>query len=118
MVSKVRIADLSTAVRRVRRHLLVALLVAGALAAAGCPDREQQITITASGIQFLTNACNRACAPGVEDPDSGVVSIPRVCQNACSLPGHLPPDFSQPTQARLFLATPADKRIRDQSKCM
>ncbi len=45
------------------------------------------------------------------------VSSP-VCPVACALPGHLPPTFSQAIQARLFLVTPADNRIRDASKCM
>jgi hypothetical protein len=119
MVSKVRAPDALCAVSRVGLRLfLTAAWVGVALAASGCPVREQQILITTSGVQSLTGSCNRPCVNSVETEDGGVMSVPRVCSASCGLPGHLPPEFSQATQARLFIVTPASKRIRDSSKCM
>lgn len=119
MVSRVITLDALSAVSRGGvRLLLTASLVGAALLGAGCPAHEQRIVITTSGAQSLTAACNRPCARSVDAEDAGVTEIPPPCPGTCALPGHLPPDFAQSTQARLFVISPANKRIRDASKCM
>jgi hypothetical protein len=100
------------------RLVLTVSLVGATLLASGCPAREQQILITPGGVQSLTAACNRPCLRGVEEVDAGAAAISPVCPGSCGLAGHLPPEFRQPTQARLFIVTPADNRVRDASKCM
>jgi hypothetical protein len=113
MVSKARTLDASSAASRGKgRLLLTASLVGAMLLASGCPARDQQILITTLGAQSLTGACNRPCTK-----DGGVTAGPPR-PGSCGLEGHLPPDFSQSTQARLFVVTPADNRVRDASKCM
>jgi hypothetical protein len=80
------------------------------LAAAGCPPREATLSITSSGVSALVTAC-RPCA---RTEDGG---IEPTC--ACSIASRPPPELDRrPLQARLFLVTPANQRVRDTSKCM
>jgi hypothetical protein len=86
-------------------------LLFGALAAAGCPDRQATLSITQDGILVLGTAC-KPCAPRAEEG-----GIEPAC--ACILPNHPPPELERrPMQARLFLVTPSDEKVRDASKCM
>jgi hypothetical protein len=91
-------------------------LITAVLFASGCPAREQAVLITAGGAQSLTVACNRGACVRTADEDAG--ADPSICPGSCALPGHLPPDFSLHTQARLFVVTPDDNIVRDASKCM
>lgn len=119
MVSKVRAPDASSAaIRGGARLALTATLVGATLLGSGCPAREQQVLITSDGAQLLATVCARPCLRPVEEQDAGTGVAPQVCPGSCGLAGHLPPDFSEPSQARLFVVTPGDKRVRDASKCM
>jgi hypothetical protein len=82
-----------------------------ALAAAGCPDRQATLVITSDAIVTLRQACH-PCAPRVEDG-----GIEPAC--ACFLTSRPSPELERRTsQARLFLITPSDGKVRDTSKCM
>jgi hypothetical protein len=94
--------------RRVAAALPVFLFVA--VAAAGCPDREASLSVSSEGIGVLVKAC-RACD---RLDDAGVEPV---C--ACALTDRPGPEVeSRSMQARLFLITPSDQKVRDASKCM
>jgi hypothetical protein len=99
------------------RFALLGPLLWFTLAAAGCPAREAQIEISMTGAGWLRTACSRdrAC---IQYQDGGIAFVPEP-SCACVLPEHPIPDLDhRALQARLFLATPSDGRIRDASKCM
>jgi hypothetical protein len=95
-----------------RLACLLALLSAGTLPA--CSPRDTTIKITARGASYLTQSC--ACTKRVDAgaPDAG--SADSAC--GCEVGDGVIPERGTEVQARLFVATPGDLRLRDSSKCM
>jgi hypothetical protein len=82
-----------------------------AIVASGCPDRQSTLSISSNGVVTLRQACRDACT---HIDDGGIEPS---C--ACDIVGRHPPDLEHhTTQARLFLITPSDNKVRDSSKCM
>jgi hypothetical protein len=133
--------------RRASARLAGAGSVAGVLwltlTVAGCPLREKEIRISETGIGWLLNACTppRGSLPppppggggpgsggsggfggsggsgagGSFPPPPGGSSDPN---GPCVLNDRYPPSLGRSTEARLFLVSPADRRVQDASKCM
>lgn len=116
-------------VRSVRLTLASALVlpVVGGLAA-GCPDQEIAIEITAQGAAQLFLACfspksdcvARQPDPAAESPCGEECELAEGrCwrRNACRLEGRPPPRADAPRQLRVFLADPERGKIRAKSDC-
>jgi hypothetical protein len=83
------------------------------LVLSACADHEVGIKLTAAGVTYLETACKPTC-DRMESPDGG--PLPGC---ACVLPERAAPDLvGHPSEARIFLWTPHDSRIRDTGKCM
>jgi hypothetical protein len=84
-------------------------------ALAGCPPRDTTIRISARGVSYLTQSC--ACAKDGADAGTSDASLPDTACG-CEVGDHIVPEKGAPLQARLYVATVSDFRIRDGSKCM
>ena len=106
--------------------------LAGGLGA-GCPAREQRIDLTVAGLKYLLEACiptqkcpkavptadGRCCNPDTKTCNAACEIVDGECiVRACGLPGHPPPTYGRPMQARLMLVERDRAKVRAKSECM